>query len=816
MNKISKLLIFFLLLYFPGEIFAENVIPVDVDSGVKGKVVDKSSNSLVEYATIMVYNLADSSFVEGGITDTQGSFELKLKQGRYYLTVQYLGYHTVNVDNFEVKRGRDVRDLGRLFIVPNHALLEEVEVVAEKSTVEMTLDKRVFNIGKDISSTAGNAIEVLENIPSITVDVEGNVSLRGDEGVRILVDGKVSGLAGVNSRDALRSLQADMIDRIEVVTNPSVRYDAEGTAGIINIVLKKDRRSGFNGSIDLNGGTPLKYGIGINTNYRLKKLNFFVNYAYNYRETIGSGNSRRDFFRDSGTFTTLQDTERKRQGLSNMIRTGAEYFITPNDVLTLSLMYRISDEDNNSTVFYNDYGPGNEFLSHSERIDLANRIDPNLEYSIDYKKDFGKKDHALTANFRYFDNSERAKSDITETISPVNTLVNQEFQRIDNDESESNFQAKLDYVHPFSKKSKLETGLKYEQREIDNDYLVQQKDSSGKYITMPQFTNHFIYDEKILAAYLSFGNELGRYSYQAGVRTEYADINTELRETNESNKQNYIDFFPSLHFNYKLTEEDQLQLSYSRRIRRPGFWQLNPFRSFTDNRNIRTGNPNLKPIYTDSYELGYLRYWKNASFNFNTYYRRSTDVFQRIETVDSLGITYTGPVNFALNNSIGVELIGNVSPFKWWTLNGSLNFFRSMTEGDANDISYETDYFTSTGRIMNKFNIQRGFDLQLSLYYRGPMDMPQGTREAVWAADLGASKDILKGQGTLTLSVRDLFNTRKWAMESFGENFYSNSEFRWSNTTLTLNFNYRINQQKKRSMPQGNGNSGGGMEEVEF
>ncbi|MBU2557727.1 MAG: TonB-dependent receptor [Bacteroidetes bacterium] len=791
--------LFIYLIFNTLNAYSTEVVPVDKESGIKGKVIDRASNRVVEYATIMVYSLPDSSFVEGGITNANGSFELKLKQGKYYLTVQFLGYHTRLIDDIEVTRGRSMVDLGNLVIAPDDALLEEVEVVAEKSTVEMTLDKRIFNIGKDISTTAGNAIEVLENIPSVTVDIEGNVSLRGDEGVRILIDGKVSGLAGINSRDALRSLQADMIDRIEVVTNPSVRYDAEGTAGIINIVLKKDRRNGFNGSIDLSTGIPLQYGVGINTNYRLNKVNFFVNYALNYRERLGSGNSRRDFFREDGTYTTFQDSERERKGLSNMIRTGAEYFITPNDVLTFSLMYRTSDEENISTVIYDDFGPGNEFLANSERVDNEKETDPNLEYSLDFKKDFAREDQTLTANFRYFNNSETENSAVTERISPVGMMITEEFQRIENNERESNFQFQVDYVHPFTKKSKFEAGVKYEQREIDNDYMVEEMDSTGQYVPLPEYTNRFIYDEKIFAAYLLYGNEVGRYSYQAGLRTEYSDISTLLRETDDAGNQNYFDFFPSLHLNYKLTEDDQLQLSYSRRIRRPGFWLLNPFRSFTDNRNIRTGNPNLKPIYTDSYELGYLRYWEKASLNFNTYYRRSTDVFQRIETVDSSGISYSGPVNFALNNSYGLELIGNISPVKWWNLNGNLNFFRSMTEGEANDIIYETDYYTLTGRLMSKFNIQRGFDMQLALNYRGPMDMPQGVRKATWSADFGASKDILKGQGTLTLSVRDIFSTRRWAFETFGEDFYSNSEFRWSTTTITLNFNYRINQQKKRN-----------------
>ena len=816
-NVMSKIKISFLLIFLSfisGVVIAE--VPAEKDSGVKGKVVDRQTNRVVEYATIMVYRSADSSFVEGGITDEKGSFQLKLKPDEYYLTVQFLGYQTVVVDAFEVDRGKSFYDLGRLMIAPDNALLDEVEVVAEKSTVEMTLDKRVFNIGKDLSSTAGNAIEVLENIPSVTVDIEGNVSLRGDEGVRILVDGKVSGLAGINSRDALRSLQADMIERIEVVTNPSVRYDAEGTAGIINIVLKKDRRNGFHGSVDVNAGYPLQYGVGINTNYRLRKVNFFANYALNYRERLGSGNYRRDFFRPDGTHTTLQDSERNRTGLSNMIRTGAEYFLTPNDVLTFSLMYRYSDQQNKSTITYRDFEPETVFIGSSERVDNETETDPNLEYALNYKKDFGKEDHSLSANIRYFDNSETEKSDITETISPVEAVMSQLFQKIENREQESNFQAQIDYIHPFNKNSKFEVGAKYEQREIDNDYIVEQMNEQGEYVNLPEYTNRFIYDEKVLAAYALFGNEVGRYSYQLGLRSEYSDISTLLQQTNESNTQNYFNLFPSAHLNYKLTEDDQVQVSYSRRIRRPGFWQLNPFRSFADNRNIHTGNPNLKPIYTNSYELGYLRYWDKASLNFNTYYRYSTDVFQRIETVDTSGITYTGPVNFAKNNSYGFELIGNVSLYKWWNINGSMNFYRSMTEGEANEIEYNTDYITLTGRVMNKFTIQRGFDAQLSLNFRGPMDMPQGTRQATWSADFGASKDIFKGKGTLTLSVRDMFGTRRWAFETLTDDFYTNSEFRWSTTTITLNFNYRINQQKKKGAPEGGGDGQQMDEGMEF
>ncbi|MDP3451779.1 MAG: TonB-dependent receptor, partial [Bacteroidales bacterium] len=307
-----------LLLLLSGiQIFANEIKPPsDIDSGIKGKVLDKSNKQALEYATVMVYNQADSSFVAGSISGANGEFDIKLKPGKYYITVQFLAYGSITMNDVVVGRGKMSRDLGELLISPDSALLDEFEVIAERSTVEMTLDKRVFNIGKDISSKAGNAIEVLENIPSVTVDIDGNVSLRGDEGVRILIDGKVSGLAGVSSRNALRSIQADMIERIEIITNPSVRYDAEGTSGIINIVLKKDRRVGFNGSIDVSAGYPLQGGLGISANYRLQRMNLFANYNVNYRENVGGGTSYREFFTGL-PFVTEQESERVRKSFSN-------------------------------------------------------------------------------------------------------------------------------------------------------------------------------------------------------------------------------------------------------------------------------------------------------------------------------------------------------------------------------------------------------------------------------------------------------------------------------------------------------------------
>jgi outer membrane receptor protein involved in Fe transport len=795
--------ILFLLLFPFGTLLATET-ESNIDAGVKGIVKDSETRQGLEYATVMIYNAADSSFAGGGITSVGGAFDISLKPGRYYAMVQFLAYNSITLNDIIVGRGRSGYDIGELLLSPDAGLLDEVEVIAERSQVEMSLDKRVFNVGRDITSVATNAIDVLENVPSVTVDVEGNVSLRGDDGVRILIDGKMSGLAGLSSRDALRSLPADMIERIEIVTNPSVRYDAEGSSGIINIVLKRDRRRGFNGSFDLSGGYPLQAGISGSLNYRLPKFNFFANYSLNYREMQGSGNVYREFYRPEGTFITRQESTRDRYSLGNTIRLGVEYNINPNSSLTLSGLYRYSDQNGRSRVMYNDFFPAELLINQTKRVERNTSLSPVMEYNMLYRREFRKKDQLFTASVRYMNNVDDQRAEISEEmlfdISGI--LAEDIFQQTLNDEKQSSFEIEVDYFHPFNGNAKMETGFKSQIREIDNDYAVEEKDESGSWIDMPQFTNHFIYNENIYAAYVLFGNDVGKYSYQLGVRSEFSDIRTRLINSNEDNQNTYIDFFPSGHFTYKLSETQHVQLSYSRRIRRPGFRQLNPFRSFSDNRNVWSGNPNLQPVYTNSYELGYLKFWQRSSFNGSIYYRDSRNVFQRVERIDSTGIIYIRPENFATNQSFGLELIGSTRILKWWNVNGSVNFFRSITEGSTAEQDFKTDSYSWSGRVNNRFTIQRGFDFQLSGNFRGPREMPQGKRKANWSVDAGLSKEVLKGNGTITLNVRDVFSTRKWAFETFGLNYYTDSEFQWMPTSISVNFNYRINQNQQQRRQQ--------------
>ena len=837
MKKITSLFLLLALLTLSYNIFATEVVS-HAEPEIKGKVIDVETDGPLEYATVSLFSSQDSTLVTGVITDMKGEFSLKTKPGKYYVVIQFMGYEpkTININL------KEKVNLGNIVMRPDSALLEEVEVVAEKSTMTMTLDKRVFNVGKDVSSTAGNAIEVLDNIPSVNVDVEGNVSLRGDSGVQILVDGKVSGLAGVSTQDALRSLQADMIEKIEVVTNPSVRYDAEGTAGIINIVLKKDKRKGFNASVDLRGGFPVQWGekfikedfpfqtgIGTSFNYRFKKFNVFANYNFNYRDDISDGYTMTEYFEDcmydptlknhdDATQITEQLTYRNRNRKGHNIRGGFDYYFTDNDILTFSTMYRQSKGHNTPSVTYIDNFPYVGLQNFSRRTENWFNDRPMMEYTLSYDKYFGTKDNSLKASVRYFTNSDTEWSDIvdaeflTQEDMDLNIPSFSVNQHTHAQENQQNLQATVDFVHHYGF-SVVELGGKYTNQLINNNLMVTENDA-----VLTDYTHDFDYNQQVAALYAIYGREFGRFSGQVGVRSEFTLIDTYLKDTEERNDQKYFDFFPTGHLNYSLTEVDQIQASYARRIRRPWYHQMAPFHSFNDDRNIRMGNPALKPIYTDSYEMSYLRFWDKGNINFTAYYRHSTDVIRHFTTVVG-DVSYSRPENFGISDDYGLELVGSLDIFKWWNLNGSINFFKSNTVGDWNGRHYVTDSYNTFARLVAKFRFKKVCDFQITGRYMGPREEPLGYRDASYWCDFAASKDVFNKNATISLNIRDVFGSRQHGGESWGDNFWQYSESTWSTTTVTLNFNYRINQQQKRRMPQppsgggGDGYEGGeGME----
>lgn len=781
-----------------------------------GKIVDAQQNAPLSFATIRVFKQADSSLVSGGVTDDKGNFLVELPAGSYYGLLEFMGYKPTRVAAFQISRENSPLHLGTLSLKATAKTLDEVTVQAERSAMEVGLDKKIFNVGKDLASTGRTAIDILSNVPSVAVSPDGGVSLRGSGSVRILIDGKPSGLVSFKGGAGLQQLQGSMIERIEVITNPSARYEAEGMGGIINIVLKKNQKQGINGSFDVITGYPTNLGLAANVNYRRKNLNFFVNYTLSYREAPGRNSLYQELYRNDSTFITRMNANGNLQGMNNSARAGFDYFFTPKSILTAAYTWRTSVGRRIRDLRYLDYSMSERNLNTvTQRRQDETETEPNSEYSLSYKKSFLRKEHELTADIRYLDNWEKSDQTFTQQgfmadgITPKTRNV---LQRSINDETEKQWLFQLDYVHPFAKDGKLETGARSSFRTMTNNYWVREQTEKGDFVALPGLTNDFLYQENIHAAYGIYGNKINKFSYQLGLRGEWTDVTTTLKQTNQVNPRNYGNLFPSTHIGYELPKQHSIQASYSRRVRRPRYNDLSPFMTFSDNRNYYSGNPDLNPEFTDAFEVGHLKYMQNGSVSSSVYYRHTNGEVEQIRRVLPNGNSVTRPENLATEDVWGLELTGSYALYQWWKLDGNANFFRAITNGANIDASLYSDTYTWFTRLTSRFTLWKSTDMQLRGNYEAPQKTTQGNRKAVAALDFAISRDILKGNGTLTLNVTDVFNSRRYRSNTYGSNFYtySNSQGRLRQTNLT--FSYRLHQGKA----SGKGKKSGGEDEGEL
>jgi outer membrane receptor protein involved in Fe transport len=815
-----KLLSAIFLLIFISPILAQRQGGGDAPFEIKGQLIDESTQQPLEFATISLLNAADSALVDGTITDITGIFSLKPKPGKYILKLQFISYGDV-FKTVNLSRENRTVDIGKVVMSPDTETLQEVVVTGAKDQMQLELDKRVFNVAENLNNIGANAADILEQLPSVAVDVEGNVSLRGSQNVRILVNGKPSGLVGINSQDGLRQLQGDLVERIEVVTNPSARYDAEGSAGIINIILKKEQKKGFNGAFTTNLGWPANYGFTGNANYRSGGLNLFGSYGVNYRENPGGGyTDRKSVFNDTTTYTYI-DNDRVRSGLSHNFRFGADFYLNDNNILTASAVVRISDEENTTDLQYLDRDVNFDVIGNTLRQDIEEEDDNNYEYELNYTRTFKEEGHELTAQLQYRDNDETEASTIGQADFTQNESLS-EYQRSINIQGDQNILAQVDYVYPMGEGKKFEAGYRGTLREISSDYSVLEINDQGEFVPIEQifedlnFSNEFIYNEDVHAGYAIFENKMTKWGYQLGLRMEQTYITTFQREGNLTDEKDYLNAFPSAFVSYNLSKIRTIQASYSRRLSRPRFWYLNPFSSFSDPRNIRRGNTDLNPEYTDSYELGILNNLKKASIYVGGYYRYTSGVIDRISVAGEFAgqpSTISTPYNIGIEDAFGIEGNFSIDPVEWFNINGNANFYRAITEGSFEGQELERDAVTANFRLNTRAKVGK-MNFQVSGNYRAPQNTVQGKRRSMYSMDLGANIDVLKGKGTLNLSIRDLFNTRKYRGDLVTETLVETSEFQWRSRQARLSFTYRINQKKERGGKRGeDGDYDGGGEE---
>ena len=703
-------------------------------------------------------------------------------------------------------------NLGTVSLEIDFESLGEIEIIAERTTVEIKLDKKIYNVGKDLTVSGGTVSDVLDNIPSVTVDVDGNVALRGNNNVRILINGKPSGLVGLNSTEALRQLPAEAIERVEVITSPSARYESEGTGGILNIILRRSKLQGFNGAITTNAGYPASAGVSGNVNYRTGDFNFFNTTGYNYRETLGNSYTFTRYKANGNYLDEKQDWVNTRKGLTSNL--GLEWYINDSASLTTSLVYSDNDSEQDSK---------NKLLQYDNNFNLTgetNRLDPQLggsktiQYATNFTKNFKTSGHKFSFDFQYEESDENENSLIvTDGVAT---------DKVDRIEEQTDILLQSDYVLPIGENSQFELGYRggFNTRKTDFGVELLNTDTN-QFEVDNNLSNLFNFKMYINALYTQFGSKINKFSYLFGLRLEDTQITIDQPTTGEFKKKSFTGLFPTVNFSYELSQSQSLTLGYSRRIQRPRGFYLNPFPSRSSLTNIFQGNPDLNPSYTGLYELGYLNRFEKVTLNASIYHQNETDDSNWVssetgETViingTSIPVIKRTPVNLATNKRYGFEFNVNYTPNKKWRVNTDFNIFKNITRGDYEGVNFDAENISWNIRLSNKYTLPGKIDWQTNMDYRGPSIDAQNTREGIFSINLAFSKDLFKEKASIAFSVNDLLNSRRYKGDIETPTFFSTRDLQFrGGQTLNFSFTYRFNQNKKQER-QNNGGQGFDME----
>jgi len=791
----KNIITFCLLVLACNASFAQNASSKTVT--ITGKILEKDTNAPLEYATVVFKNAKSPTDVSGGITDRNGNYSIEVKTGTYTVSFEYIGFKTEVIANRSVMKNENFKTQ---YLALDFEALDEIEIVAEKTTVEIRLDKKIYNVGKDLTVRGGTVSDVLDNVPSVSVDVEGNVALRGNDNVRILINGKPSGLVGLNSTEALRQLPAESIEKVEVITSPSARYESEGTAGILNIILKRSKLEGLNGAITTNVGYNPSAGINGNINYRTGDLNIFSTTGYSYREAPGNSFSSTQYISDGDFLDETNDFDRIRKGLTTNL--GLEWYVNDSASLTTSFLYRDGNNENNTTNLLNQYDSNRNLLSTTERYDPEIEDDKTIQYALNFQKNFSDSGHVLTFDFQYEENTENENS-----LVNVNSIATENVHTL---EKQRQILLQTDYVLPIGENSQFEAGYRGNFNTTATDFEVQFLDpDTNQFELSTDLSNVLNFREYLNAVYSQFGSKFGEFSFLLGLRLENTQLTIDQPTTGEHNKRNFTGLFPTVNLSYEISDRENVTLGYARRLRRPRGFFLNPFPSRSSVTNYFQGNPNLNPSYSGQFDLGYLKRFGKLTFNSSLYYSHATDAFNYVsfDTGDTalvngeeLPIIQRTPINLATEDRYGFEFTLTYSPSKKWRVNGNFNFFQNDTKGDTpNGLSLDNTNTSWFARLNNKYTLPGEIDWQTNLNYRGPSEDAQNKSEGIFTTTMALSKDIFGDRASLAFNVNDLFNSRKRQQTTTTPTYNAYSEFQWRERSFNLAFTYRFNQKKKRT-----------------
>ena len=792
---------FSLLLVFTTILIQAQERPESKKIKVIGKVIENTTKQPLEYATITFVSKRTAKVVSGGITNAQGEFDIEVNTGTYDIKVEFISY---KINEINDKKLQEDTNLGEIGLSEDATMLNQVEVRSEATTVQIKLDKKVYNVGQDLMVKGGTVSDVLDNIPSVAVDADGTITLRGNENVRILIDGRPS--TAINISEALRLIPADAIEKVEVVTNPSARYDSEGGGGLLNIILKKGKNQGVNGTIIASAGDPENYGLSAIVNYKTDQFNLFTTTGYNYRNNPGSFINNTEYLNADGSTRRFIDENRTNNRMSKGFNSnfGLEWYLDKTLTWTNTINLRRNTGQNPDNVTFDYYDAFRNYQFTDYRFNDQKNNDLDVQYSTNFVKTFKKEGHKLTVDGSFSKNKDKDSS-----------IINAGEELTFNNQNQNRNTIQVDYVLPLGKNSQFETGYKGEFNKLITDFEVDTLNTAtNEFLTDFNYTNELEYKEKINAVYMSFGSKINKFSYLLGLRFEDSNIDINQLATGQYNNKHYSNLNPSAFLTYEITDRSSLSLSYSRRISRPRGRQINPFSNYSSNINLFRGNPDLNPALTDAFDLGFLKRWNKLTLSTSAYFNKTSDSFQYIRTdsglrVDDIPVILTTTVNVATEYKYGFEFTLNYSPFKWWKINSNFNLFNNQTQGDYTDPSTlittnldneTTAWFT---RLTSKVTLPYKIDWQTNVTYNGPEKTAQGERKGNASANLGFSKDLFKEKATLALNVQDVFNSRKRIFENYlpgVSNSYN--EMQWRQRQITLSFTYRFNKKKNEKERQ--------------
>lgn len=806
MNKLFCLLLF--LLVTSNTIFAQvppartsQELGATMKNGkIKGLVIDSDTKTPMEYANIAVYRKQDSKLVTGGIADATGTFEIEdLPYGQYYIEAAFIGFDKKTITDVKIIPASPTIELGTIALEASRQQIGAVDVVAERNRIEYKIDKKVINVANDINSAGGTAVTALENTPSVEVDMDGNVSLRGSSSFTVLIDGRPSVLSG---SDALRQIPSSAIQNIEIITNPSVKYDPDGNAGIINVVMKKNVLSGLNGIFNVNAGTGEKYGADLMLNYKTKKYNIFLGGNLNDETNYGTMHSVRESYSNDTTSFLITDGRRDRTRGGKQLKGGLDYYLTDKTTVTLSSQVGNYNFDSNGGGNIHNYESPGTFDVYSIQKNASTRSGNYVSADASFQSKFDESGmHKLEGTFSFRNRIGDASETNDEFLSDSSFNESSDYlTRVNtNENSTSNdYRMKLDYTLPLKEGAKFEAGLQSRIESENESFYFENYDTITKsFINNPKFTSDMNFKEAIHSVYSTYSGKAIGISYLVGLRGEYNKRTIEHHaDVNKTYSLDIFDLFPSVHFSYDMANENQIMASYSKRVNRPDGRDLDPFPNYMNQYTIRIGNPNLKPEYSDSYEFSYIRKFGNSFISLETFYRSTNDLMTRIQEMRDDGIIYMTMDNLNRDYSLGGELMGNLNFTKWLLINTSFSLYDYKIKGEILGKSIDKESTNYSGRVNATIKFSPNSRMQLTGFYRGPSVSAQGDQKGMMFTNLSYRQEFMKKKLSATLSVRDLLGTGKFEGTSNGDGFKSSYKYQREPRVVMLTLSYKINNYK--------------------